>query len=173
MEHHVVTSSQDTYLPFVEQLYREAFPARERRHWSEVLTLIDKQEDMFVEVFTDGDQAIGFMVYWMFGEYCFIEYLAIDPAMRGLQYGGRVMERSIKKRVLLEVEPPVTPDAIRRIRFYERAGLHVLKVPYRQPSYNDSSVFYDMRLMSNLEEWPEEDLAWIRKQVLQRVYGIR
>lgn len=167
-----VTNPDDLYLPFIEKLYDEAFPAEERRDWEQLLMMIGRTDDMFLQVITSRGNAVGFIIFWTFNDWCFIEHLAIDPQHRGMKYGESTMRHFMDKtKVLLEVEPPVSKDAIRRISFYERLGMALIPFVYSQPSYREAHVFYEMELMSNGPENDMEQFDAIIFIILQRVYG--
>ena len=171
MQYLPVTTIDNPYLPFIKDLYHDAFPQKERRDWKQLLSMIGPAGEMKVQVVTDQDKAIGLIIFWVFDDWCFIEHLAVDPSHRGMKYGERIMSSfTHKMKILLEVEPPVSDDAIRRIRFYEKLGLCVLPLKYRQPSYRESGIFYEMELMSNHPENEMEQFEAVLSAVLQKVY---
>lgn len=173
MQYLPVTTIDSPHLPFMKKLYHGAFPQKERRDWKQLLSMIGTAGEMKVEVVTDQGEAIGLIIFWVFNDWCFIEHLAVDPDHRGMKYGERIMSSfTHKMKILLEVEPPVSDDAIRRISFYERLGLRVLPLKYRQPSYREAGVFYGMELMSNHPEHDRKQFDAALFKVQQKVYGV-
>lgn len=171
MQYLPVTTIDSPHLSFIKKLYHDAFPQKERRDWKQLLSMIGTAGEMKIEVVTDQDKYIGLIIFWVFDDWCFIEHLAVDPDLRGMKYGERIMSSFTgKMKILLEVEPPVSDDAIRRIRFYERLGLCVLPLVYRQPSYKESGVFYEMELMSNCPGTGTGQFDAVLSAVLQKVY---
>jgi ribosomal protein S18 acetylase RimI-like enzyme len=167
-----VTSQNDPQLRYIKQLFYEAFPLTERREWTQLIAMLVAVPEMHLQVVMDGAKAIGFVLFWDISEWRFIEYLAIDPLRRGMKYGEKVMEAlSLARMVLLEIEPPVETYAQRRVKFYERLGFSVLPYQYRQPSYRDNTIYYEMKLMSNVPDTPIAQLNVILSQTLQKVYG--
>jgi ribosomal protein S18 acetylase RimI-like enzyme len=167
-----VDSADDPHLPFIQQLFNDAFPVTERREWAQLLAMLISVPEMHLQVVMDAGNAIGFTIYWDISDWRFIEYLAIDPACRGRKYGNKVMDNLIlKRKVLLEIEPPVSTVAQRRVKFYEGLGLAVLPYHYCQPSYRDTKVYYEMKLMSNVPGTPLAQLNVVLAQTLQKVYG--
>jgi ribosomal protein S18 acetylase RimI-like enzyme len=167
-----VTAIDSPHLPFIKKLYHDAFPQEERRDWKQLLSMIGTAGEMRVQVITDQDKLIGLIVFWVFDDWFFIEHLAVSPDQRGMKYGERIMSHFMDKmKVLLEVEPPSSADAIRRVRFYERLGLSLLPLVYRQPSYREAGVFYEMELMSNGAENEMGQFEEVLSAVLQKVYG--
>lgn len=146
-----INNREDPYLSFVKALYESAFPVQERREWRGLLSLIAENCDMHLDLVTDGDQPVAFVIWWNIEGWMFIEHFAVSSTERGKNYGSRIMIHYIelaKNLMILEVEPPLTDDAQRRIRFYERLGLYLLDFKYEQPSYREKGVFYPLCLMS-------------------------
>ncbi len=137
-------------LPFIQVLYESSFPFRERREWHQVLTLLS-QESMRLMVVVEESTYVGFAIVWKIGSWHFVEHLAIDPEQRGKQYGSQVMNEIIdyaQHRIILEVEPGNDEIANRRIRFYEKLGLHLVPFAYQQPPYRLGEEPIPMQLMS-------------------------
>lgn len=167
-----VESAHDPSLDYVFKLYTSAFPIQERRDWTQLLGMIGNIREMDLKLILVEDQVIGFVILWRLTDWDYIEHFAIDPAQRGKRYGEHVMQMLLKNsRLILEVEPPETTDAIRRIRFYEKLGLYCLEVPYQQPCYRDPEKEYRLILMSNYpQESPDLYLSVI-KEIKEKVYG--
>lgn len=150
MKYLSVTAIGDPCLPFVKDLYFNAFPENERRDWNELLAMIGSVREMQLQLIELEGEVIGFMVIWILDDWLFVEHFAISPEHRGKKYGEEVMGDLIDNKLILEVEPPVSDDARRRIRFYEKNGLRCLPVEYLQPSYRKDGADYPMILMSNV-----------------------
>lgn len=171
MEYLYITDATDPYLPFIHDLYHSAFPVAERRIWKDLLAMLDASGNMHMLLVLDGDREIGFVVFWIFENGCFIEHLAVDPQNRGKRYGERIMQELMPMgALLLEVELPGSPDALRRIGFYERLGFQILPFDYRQPSYHEKGISYPMLLMSNSGIQEEAPYAELLQQIRERVY---
>ncbi|WP_158795955.1 GNAT family N-acetyltransferase [Pedobacter sp. L105] len=169
-----ITAADDLYLSFINRLYHEAFPPHERRDWDELLNLMGSAAEMHVQVILQDENPVGMIIFWTFADWNFIEYFAIDPACRGLRYGEKVMmDFSHKNKVLLEVELPISEDAVRRIKFYERVGMVLLPFAYQQPSYREKDVSYEMTLMSNRPDNEHKEFDDVLLKVLKAVYGQR
>ncbi len=161
-------------LSFVKALYESAFPIEERRAWKAVLLLL-KDPDMQLDLILEDNTPIGFLTWWQVDDWLFIEHFAIADHIRGGGHGSAVMRRYLemsKGKMLLEVEPPLTVDAERRIHFYNRLGLVVIPSEYRQPSYVEASVDYPMLLMATRFELTEAEKAVIIRAVKLKVYQV-
>lgn len=167
-----ITAIDDPYLSFVKKLYHAAFPKEERRDWQQLIDMVDTAGEMWLQVIEEDGIAIGFITFWMLEQWCFLEHFAIEPSLRGKRYGERIMKELMKHdSVLLEVEPPYTENAIRRIGFYERLGFSILPFPYRQPSYHHPEESFSMCLMSNSSENTADKFSEIISLVRSRVYS--
>ena len=131
-------------------LYVSAFPDDERRPLDDFRTVLAESPYFVAQVVSDGDAFVGFITYWDFPSYRYVEHFAIAPGLRGHGYGGDVIERlksTTPLPVVLEVEPPVTSQARRRILFYERHGFALSDYAYEQPPYRSGAARLPMRLM--------------------------
>jgi len=174
MKYVLIKDNTGPYFQFLKELYLSAFPVHERRDWEQLLGMINNVPGMRIELITDKDKAIGFLISWMLQGYCFIEHFAVSPLNRGKRYGERIMKHLMGRgKVLLETEYPESADAIRRISFYERLGMRILPVAYRQPSYREAGKSYPMLLMSNVPEDHEVSIREVISQIVQQVYQLR
>jgi len=172
MKYLPIKNDADPLISFVKELYEGAFPQKERRKWELLARMIGTVPEMRLQVIMEEEKPIGFMTIWKLKDWCFLEHFAISPAERGKKHGEQVMLDFIKdSRVLLEVEPPVSEDATRRINFYKRAGLVCLSFPYLQPSYKKTGRPYKMVLMSNVPDAGESAYAEIVNLIFEKVYG--
>ncbi len=63
---------------------------------------------------------IGFIAIWEFDDFVYVEHFALTESCRGLGLGSKMLKETAKlfeKPLCLEVEPPTTDIARRRIRF--------------------------------------------------------
>ena len=137
--------------------------------------MIGTVPEMSLQVILFEEKAIGFITSWMFEDWCFIEHLAIDPINRGKKYGERIMKDfMVNRKLLLEVEPPLSVDAIRRIGFYERLGLVCLPFDYLHPSYHDSHVPFfstETNVPERAELYFNESFAGVKNRFLYLHYN--
>lgn len=172
MQFHRITTINDPALTFIKKIYEDAFPAHERREWSRLLELIPLQDEMHLDLLHTDDGHIGLLIWWQIETAYYIEHFAIDAALRGKSYGAAVLnyyKDLLPGKIILEVEPPETTDAVRRISFYERLGYRVLDVDYRQPSYTDPDGSFSMLLMSNVP-FQDGEGQILAEQIKNKVY---
>ncbi|GAB3956574.1 GNAT family N-acetyltransferase [Spirosoma harenae] len=165
-------NQQHPYLTTIQHWYEETFPIDERRSFEDLVTLLSSP-DMHLCALVENDQLVGFLIYWQWDEFLFLEHLAVAQEQRGKQFGQQALARLSQISTpyfILEVERPVDEISQRRIRFYERAGFALNPYNYRQPPYQPEKAAVPMWLMS-IPKLPDE-LAYTRlsKLIEERVY---
>ena len=122
--------------PHFLELYNSSFPENERRLYKSaehVANFIKEKGGKFHGFAVDdrsGDPEmqgpfLGFLTYWTFEGYVYIEHFAVNPEFRGKRIGRDMLHhlfKTVSENVLIEVEKPETDEARRRIAFYEREG---------------------------------------------------
>lgn len=141
-------------LQFLEfrQLYLASFPDSERRELNELQQLMMSQPRFHVEAAIGDDGFEGFVSWWDFDTFIYIEHLAVLPQLRGGGIGGAMVDylAAHGTNLLLEVDLPTTDIARRRIAFYQRHGLHLWSdVDYVQPPYAEGLPAVPMALMTS------------------------
>ncbi len=159
-------------------LYVSAFPPDERREYKDERHLAEfirmKGGKFHAFAAKDGDLFIGFLSYWTFEGYTYIEHFAVKPENRGKRIGSDMLDhlfKTVSENVLIEVERPLTNDAIKRIQFYQRNGFRIREeIKYVQPPYSPLQDPVPMLLMThgnvNLH-----DISSI-KDMLREVYNV-
>jgi hypothetical protein len=79
----------------------------------------------------------------------------------------------VVKPVFLEVEPPSTEIARRRINFYERIGFHLNKFDYLQPALQGGQKPLLLKNMTYPNPLEEVFFDYCKKIIFENVYGIR
>ncbi|MGM9865461.1 MAG: GNAT family N-acetyltransferase, partial [Muribaculaceae bacterium] len=110
----------------------------------------------------------GLVTVWEFDGFSYVEHFAVQPGLRGAGVGSWVLSQ-LREPVILEVEPAgSTPEAERRIRFYERNGFRVLDVQYVQPPYSPELPELELKLMLRGDI---EDIDAVIKTIHKNVYN--
>ena len=131
-----------------DTLYRAAFPAKEIRSAEDHLRALQdplyKAEGIWLD-----ERFAGLLYYWELGDSRYIEHLAVDPALRGRHIGSDVLAVFCRgKRVILEIDPPENPVALRRLHFYERLGFVSNPQLFLHPSFRKPFETHRLVLMS-------------------------
>lgn len=142
-------------LKSIESLYNASFPETERRKFAYVERLLEKDDVPFsMLAVTEDGQFTGFLSYWEFNGFRYIEHFAVVPEKRcegkGFDILGHLVDECGKTPIILEVEcPESSVDARRRVDFYMRHGFIIWKcLDYVQPPYETGGEPVDMKLMT-------------------------
>ena len=104
------------------RLYEASFPPCERRSERDYdAALADGR--LYAESVWDGDLFVGLVFWWLADEgYAYLEHLAVEPVLRGHNYGARILYDLCRRagRVILEIDPPEDEISRRRRGFYLR-----------------------------------------------------
>lgn len=151
-----ITLKEENYPDFL-RLYADAFPPEERRPYADASEFGEfvrgKHPKFNVLAAMEDGKFVGFLSYWNFDDYTYIEHFAVSPELRGRNIGGAMMEhvfKAVNDNVLIEVELPETEIARRRIGFYERLGFRQHSgIRYVQPPYSEGLSSLPLMLMTH------------------------
>ena len=135
-ENYIDSCTHPLYEEF-QNLYRKSFPIFEQRSAAQQ-ALAFQNEKYRLLAFTGRDSLIGFISYWQFDTYLYIEHFAINTELRGMGYGSRLLRsfiHSTDKLVLLEIDPITDSVSEARLRFYKKCGFHENQHPHKHPAY--------------------------------------
>ncbi len=157
-------------------LLEDSFPPEEYRSREEQKALW-RQPGYTVFLLPDGqnDDIKAFITVWKLEDFSFIEHFAVNPAYRGQGLGGQILRAvtdALPGRICLEVEPPDTETAERRIRFYERNGFFLNHYAYVQPPYAKEKPAVPLLIMSSGGKISQEQFQHIRHTLYQKVYRV-
>ena len=145
-------SKKSSNIAIFHHLYVENFPENERREWSEELSLVDNDSRFHVVTACRGSQVAGFVTYWTFEGFNYIEHLAVDASCRCQGIGASLLAHAsaMGQPLLLEVDLPDDGISLRRIRFYEKRGLVAHEgIKYMQPPYGQGKPSVPMMIMTS------------------------
>lgn len=160
------------------ELYYNSFPPEERRAWDNIQQLLAADNSPYnIDVILYRGDFVGFVSWWQFPTFCYVEHFAVEPAMRGEGIGSRVIMQFVKNMampIVLEVELPGSSEvACHRIAFYSRNGFKPnADFEYMQPSYGDGLPSVPLMLMT-IGMSVDVDLEQIAQQLHEVVYGVK
>ena len=140
----------DNYFRKAWDLYEDAFPIEERRLLDDQTCILQNDKYHF-DVLIDENQFIGFILWWDFETYKYIDHFATSENHRNKGIGKLILEKfmdSNTKQILLEVELPTSSINERRIRFYERVGFKLNQHYYEIPPLEKNQLPLQLLLMS-------------------------
>ncbi len=171
-----VSPENSTALSFIEPVYIQSFPADERRDFCEVIRLLTDNKAFHIVLLLHDNCPVGFISYWLWEEFAYIEHFAIDNSLRGSGYGAQGLHALLKQLacpVVLEVEPPVDEWACRRIGFYQRLGFELCNRPYTQPPYSPEQQSVALLLMSHGAISLKQQFERVVEHLHSEVYGVK
>ncbi len=167
-----IQTADHPYFALLFDLYRDSFPVEERRELSSLLTKFSEKSMCFSAIWCESE-LVGLLVYWVFGDFLYVEHLAIFPRKRGGGLGSNVLKILQEQGVpvLLEVEIPHDEPSLQRVAFYNRSGFRALHVEYFQPPYLEGESLLPMTLFSDHSEWETETLRNAIEFFHRKVYN--
>ncbi len=159
------------------RLMELSFPEDERRPYREQKELLTNPlYRIYVPEASQGGRLQAFAAVWEFDAIAFIEHLAVDPAYRNRGIGAKLLNelvKSIGKPVCLEVEPPDSEIASRRIEFYKRNHFFFNAYRYIQPPISEGRKAIPLFLMTSERSVTEPEFESIRELLYRHVYRVR
>ena len=171
-----ISTSDVQHYQFMENLLIAAFPPEEYRELKELREYTDRTGNFYNNIIFDNETPVGFITYWDFNDFYYVEHFAIDPTLRNGGYGKKTLDylcKELDRPIVLEVEMPVEEMAKRRINFYQRQGFVLWDKEYKQPPYKPGDDFLPMYLMvfGNLQ--CEQDFEIIKNKIHKEVYNVK
>lgn len=115
------------YIEEIKKLYLEAFPKIERRSFSQLKDLLEKEKCKILSIIYQGDFA-GFFILLTNKKSTLIDYFAIKKDFREKSIGSKALKKlDDGSPYIIEIEPidktsPNNQQRIRRKSFYESLG---------------------------------------------------
>ena len=82
-----ISTSDLQHYKFMEELLVDAFPPEEYRQLEELREYTDRTGNFHNNIIFDDDLPIGFITYWDFDRFYYVEHFATNPALRNGGYG--------------------------------------------------------------------------------------
>lgn len=140
----------DTFFQEAWELYEDAFPFEERRQFDGQCIVLQNDSYHF-NVLIDNNQFKGFILWWDFETYKYIDHFATVVKERNKGLGKLILNKFINhtdKSIILEVELPTSNINERRIKFYERIGFKLNQHYYEIPPVQKDQVPLQLLIMS-------------------------
>ncbi len=160
---------QEDFEP-IYQIMEASFPLDERRPYAQQRALLDRA-DYQIRALSDGG-LLGFITVYEMEEWVFAEHFAVAPQWRNQGIGSVILKELRQwtaKPICLEVEPPETKQAIRRIGFYRRNGFVLQDDPYVQPALSPGQSPVELKIMAT-KPLNRDEFAQLRDKLYRDVY---
>ena len=105
----------------------------EYRQLEQLREYTDRTGNFHNNIIFDDDLPVGFITYWDFDSFYYVEHFATNPALRNGGYGKRTLEylcNYLKRPIVLEVERPVEEMAnVKALRCGKKTIANLLTSP--------------------------------------------
>lgn len=168
-----VENVYDSNFEEVYDLYTSSFPNYARRTWQGLETVFNKKNAFHCNCIKLDGKTVGFINYWIFDKFTYIEHFAIHPDFRDNGLGSQVLKNFISNStlpIILETETPRTITASKRIHFYERLNFYMISNFYMQPPYEGGQVMMSMLIMCNDYHFATKNFSQIKTTLYKEVY---
>ena len=144
-----ITSPDAPWFSPVDALYESAFPWHEKREPEAKVSALSSP-NYTLQAWFDGEQFIGMIASWSFGDYTYIEHLAVNGELRAQGYGKRMLSQFLQMQPLtiLEIDPLTTDIAQKRLRFYQKLGFHENGFNHYHPTYHIDISDHELIVLS-------------------------
>lgn len=159
----------------VFRLMEDSFPRDEYRNFEAQKALLANPAYTIYGRLHEIQGVQAFAAVWHLDDFHFIEHIAVNPHFRNEGIGSEFLQEilhHVNGMVCLEVEPPETDIAHRRIGYYERAGFHLNHYPYMQPALQEGHNPVPLLLMTSGKAISKEQFEQIKKNLYEKVYEI-
>ena len=153
--------------------FKKDFPFAERRNKKDSKNIF-KNPHYCAEFIIENNLNIGYICYWNFDDFIFIEHFAILEEFRNNGKGSFFLQyfKSSKcKNIIFEIEPPTRGIKKRRYEFYKRNGFYMLNIDYFQPSYHKNGKPFKLSLMTNNNNLTTNTIETYVKIIKKEVYN--
>lgn len=132
------------------QVYNDSFPQEEKRNVLQQTEIFSKPE-YSLDIYLEEGALKGFLAYWSFPNFIFIEHLAITKSGQGKGLGNIILSDFINEHdlpIILEIEHPKDETCVRRLRFYERVGFKNNTYRHYQPAFIKGNAPLSLTILS-------------------------
>src|SRR5699024_2039480 len=136
----------------IYDLMVKSFPSDEYRSYDEQKKLLSNSNYSIYVLYNEIQKIKAFIAAWEFDDFVFIEHFVVNPEYRNGGIGAYMLNEFIlllDKFVCLEVEPPETEIARRRINFYSRNNFFINEYPYMQPPISKGKKSIPLFIMTS------------------------
>lgn len=144
-----ITSPTHPYWDTAWNIYQDSFPIFEQRTLKNQIEAMS--DDMFnCRVYIKDNTVIGILFFWQYDTYRYIEHFAINPKLRGQNYGSEILSEFCKSKctTFLEIDLPIDEVSINRLHFYERLGFKLNSFDHVHPPYRKEYEGHKLKILS-------------------------
>lgn len=159
----------------VYEMLTQSFPSHELRDYNHQKALLaDPKFCVYVIRDTTSRHIKAFISVWDIDDFGFIDHFAVSPHFRNEGLGSKILQAirtTLNRGIFLEVEPPETETAKRRIAFYQRNGYTLNPYKYELPPLAKGRTPTTLMIMSSDGELAEQRFMLLKKSLFRIAYG--
>lgn len=170
-----LTSHNDKEYKLFEAIYSVSFPIFEQRTAEQQRQAFASPHYHLNGYLEEGEELIGFIAYWEFDAYVYVEHFAIKPGIRGRGYGGQIVnevKERTKKRILLEIDPVVDERSAARLHFYELHGFTLNAYAHTHPAYRAGYEEHPLVVLTTNEAISNDEYLQFNRDLKEIVMNI-
>jgi len=132
-----------------------SFPVYEQRNEQQQISAFnDRHYNLY---FLEGkdesgnDVMLSFIAFWDFKDYVYIEHFAVNDKYRGANIGTDTLikfKETVKKNVVLEIDPVIDDVSSKRLEFYKRIGFGLCSYKHTHPAYDERYKPHELLVLS-------------------------
>lgn len=166
-----IDSTEHPLYAAFKEVYTGSFPVFEQRTEAQQRAAF-KDAAYRLTAYTENGTLTGFIAYWIFEDYMYIEHFAMSPALRGNGYGSRALNDFISgnpRTVLLEIDPVTDAVSAARLRFYERCGFCTNEYRHIHPPYREGYAGHPLVVLSSRRTITPHEYAQFARYLAETV----
>ncbi len=160
MHVHLIENQADRWFSRFWEVYQYSFPPHEQRSLESQVEKLE-EEKCSIEAYIEEEVFIGFIIYWQYPTYIYIEHFALSKESRGAGRGSEILrsliERHDGKKIVLDIDPIEDEISRRRREFYLRLGFIQNPHHHIHPPYRDGEKEFELILMTTTAELSESE----------------
>ncbi|WP_244833631.1 GNAT family N-acetyltransferase [Clostridium sp. BJN0001] len=151
------------------------FPKSERRTYKRHKEMLNNP---LYKIFSYSEKSniLGMIGEWEFQDFLYIEHLAVMKNFHSKGIGTKMLhdfKLRFNKDIILEVEPPNTVEAVKRIDFYKKFGFKANDYKYLQPPMQEGQKNLPLIILSSDKKLDKEHFTKYREVLYKEVYKRR
>lgn len=145
-----IRGMEDPLFESFKEIYSVSFPIYEQRTEIQQCEAFEAPE-YHLDGYVESGILVGFISYWMFDTYIYVEHFAIHPDRRGGGFGGFILQNLIDKtqrRIVLEIDPVIDSVSSARFHFYQRFDFSQNNYRHTHPAYRKDFLAHSLIVLS-------------------------
>lgn len=159
MENIRITNKLNPFYSRFINLYSGSFPVFEQRTGEQQDAAFASQ-GYHLAAYEENGVFLGFISYWEFDSYIYIEHFAVDKKLRGKGYGSLILTAFIEQQtkvIILEIDHITDEISASRLRFYEKCGFCKNDYNHIHPPYRNGYEGHGLIVLSSNRTITEEE----------------